>query len=145
MNISMDLIIGAGVTGLSYANFTNNDYSIIEKESEVGGYLQTIKKNGFVWDYSGHFFHFRNDKIKKFFFDRLNKDDILNIRKESKIKYKNKYVDFPFQKNIHQLDKHEFIDCLYDLFFKEEKKYSTFKEMVYANFGKSISNILSIF
>ena len=56
----MDLIIGAGISGLSYANFIENDFFIVEKESEPGGYCKTIKRNGFVWDYSGHFFHFRN-------------------------------------------------------------------------------------
>ena len=54
----MDLIIGAGVSGISYANFTKNDFIVIEKESELGGYCRTIKRNGYVWDYSGHFFHF---------------------------------------------------------------------------------------
>ena len=59
----MDLIIGAGVTGISYANFTTNNFLIIEKEKEVGGYCRTIKRNGFVWDYSGHFFHFQNPDV----------------------------------------------------------------------------------
>ena len=26
-------------------------------------------------------------------------------------------IDFPFQKNIHQLPQADFIDCLYDLYF----------------------------
>ena len=56
----MDLIIGAGISGLSYANFIENDFFIVEKESEPGGYCKTIKRNGFVWDYSGHFFHFQH-------------------------------------------------------------------------------------
>ena len=62
----MDLIIGAGITGLSYALFSpNKEYLIVEKETEIGGYCRTIKRNGFVWDYSGHFFHFNDDKIKE--------------------------------------------------------------------------------
>lgn len=56
----MDLIIGAGVSGLSYANFCGHeDYLIVDKDAEIGGYCKTIKKNGFVWDYSGHFFSFQ--------------------------------------------------------------------------------------
>ena len=48
-------------------------------------------------------------------------------------------MDFPFQANIHQLEKQEFIDCLYDLFNKEEKdKYDNFLDMLYGKFGKSI-------
>ena len=62
----MDLIIGAGVTGISYANFTKNDFQIVEKENEVGGYCRTIKRNGFVWDCSGHFFHFQHPEIEEY-------------------------------------------------------------------------------
>ena len=34
----MDIIIGGGVTGISYAAFTSNPYMLIEKEKECGGY-----------------------------------------------------------------------------------------------------------
>ena len=65
----MDLIVGAGITGLSYAMFKgNNDYIIVEKESEIGGYCRTIKHNGFVWDFSGHFFHFQDPFFYGLFF-----------------------------------------------------------------------------
>ena len=42
----MDLIIGAGITGLSYAAYSNNDYMIIEKEHEIGGNCRTIHQDG---------------------------------------------------------------------------------------------------
>ena len=52
----MDIIIGGGITGMSYALFKgDNDYLIIEKEKEIGGYCRTTKRNGFVWDYSGQY------------------------------------------------------------------------------------------
>lgn len=135
----MDLIIGAGVTGISYANFTNNDFLIIEKEKEVGGYCRTIKRNGFVWDYSGHFFHFQNPEIEKYVCKNIDPSLLLKVEKHTQIYYKGKYVDFPFQKNIHQLDKEELVDCLYNLFIPYNGEVSSFKEMVYANYGKSIA------
>ena len=47
----MDIILGAGITGLSYAMFKpTNDYLILEKENEIGGYCRTTHRNGFVWD-----------------------------------------------------------------------------------------------
>ena len=49
------LIIGAGISGLTFANYADGDYLIIEKEKEVGGYCRTIKKKDYVWDYAGHF------------------------------------------------------------------------------------------
>lgn len=135
----MDLIIGAGVTGISYANFTKNDFQIVEKENEVGGYCRTIKRNGFVWDCSGHFFHFQHPEIEEYVCRNIDTKLLLHVAKHTQIYYKGKYIDFPFQKNIHQLDKDEFIDCLYDLFAPWQGEVTSFKEMVYANLGKSIA------
>lgn len=133
------LIIGAGISGLTFANYCDGDYLICEKENEVGGYCRTIKRNGYVWDYAGHFFHFKTEEFKKRFLDKMNKDDIVYNDKCTKILYKDNFIDFPFQTNIHQLEKEEFIDCLYDLFNKEEKeKYDSFLDMLYGKFGKSI-------
>lgn len=135
----MDLIVGAGMSGIAYATFTNNNYLMIDKDIEIGGYCKTIKRNGYVWDYSGHFFHFRNNDIKELVCRHIDPKNLQKVQKITKIYYKDKYIDFPFQTNIHQLEKQEFIDCLYDLFNTENIEVKTFKDMVYANLGKSIS------
>lgn len=133
------LIIGGGISGLTFANYVD-DYLIIEKENEVGGYCRTIRRNRYVWDYAGHFFHFKTNEFKKKFLDKMNKKDIIYNNKCTKILYKGKFIDFPFQMNIHELEKEEFIDCLYDLFNKVEKeKYNNFLDMLYGKFGKSIT------
>lgn len=132
------LIIGAGISGLTFANYVD-DYLIVEKEDEVGGYCRTIKKKDYVWDYAGHFFHFKTEEFKNKFLDVIPREDIIVQDKCTKILYKNRLIDYPFQTNIHQLNKEEFIDCLYDLFNKEEKdEYDNFLDMLYGKFGKSI-------
>lgn len=136
----MDLIIGAGISGLSYAAATKNDYLIIEKENKIGGYCKTIYSGDYVWDYSGHFFHFQREAIKDYVMSRLSEEEMLKVHKFTQIYYKGLHVDFPFQMNIHQLDKEEFIDCLYDLFtIDDNAEINSFKSMLYAKFGKSIA------
>lgn len=133
------LIIGAGISGLTFANYADGDYLIIEKEDEVGGYCRTIRKKDYVWDYAGHFFHFSTDEFRKKFIDSVDAADIKYKDKNTKIIYKDALIDYPFQTNIHELDKEEFIDCLYDLFHREEKEdYDNFLDMLYGKFGKSI-------
>lgn len=133
------LIIGAGISGLTFANYCKGDYLIVEKESEVGGYCRTIKEKDYVWDYAGHFFHFNTEEFKTKFLKQMPEEDIIYNDKCTKIVHGDKFIDFPFQTNIHQLDKQEFIDCLYDLFNKEEKEnYDNFLDMLYGKFGKSI-------
>lgn len=136
----MDLIIGAGITGLSYAAYTKNDYLIVEKDSTPGGYCRTIKQDGFVWDYSGHFFHFQDEEIKSDVMGNIPEEHILSVTKHTQIKYKESMIDYPFQKNIHQLPKDEFIDCLYDLFRNTHTSEATFKQMLFKKFGESIAN-----
>lgn len=135
----MDIIIGAGVTGISYAVFTSNDYLLLEQETEIGGYCRTIKQDGFVWDYAGHFFHFRHPELEKLVCQNIDPRTLHRVEKHTQILYKDRYIDFPFQKNIHQLEKEEFIDCLYDLFTTDTQNISTFKGMIYRNLGKSIA------
>lgn len=136
----MDLIIGGGISGLSYAAFTEGEYRILERESELGGYCRTIKQDGFTWDFSGHFFHFKDSEIKAFVLKNIDLSTLRTVTKQTQIYYNGIYIDFPFQKNIHQLPKEEFIDCLYDLFKEKKKSYgNSFKEMVRHNLGDSIA------
>lgn len=140
-NSITNLIIGAGLSGLSYAYFSNNqDYLIVEKESEPGGYCRTVKNPEYVWDFAGHFYHFKRNKYKALFESLVEPDQIIHQTKNTKIFYKNQLIDYPFQTNIHQLPKEDFIDCLYDLFTKDaDADYHDFLEMLYAKFGKSIT------
>ena len=94
------LIVGGGVTGLAFANFIKNeDWLIAESAHEVGGYCRSIHQDGFVWDYSGHFFHFNRDWVRNLFLDKMKDVEICTIRKKSSIFYNDRRIDFPFQKN----------------------------------------------
>lgn len=133
------LILGGGITGISFANFYKGDFLILEKESELGGYCRTTLVGDYVWDYSGHFFHFRDSEIEKFITKNIT-CKIHKVKKKSKIFYKSKFIDFPFQSNIHQLDKDEFIECLVDLFNAKEISVDNFEDLSNSIFGQSISN-----
>jgi protoporphyrinogen oxidase len=152
------LIVGAGITGLAtaaaLAERGDDDYLILEADSEIGGYCKTVKKEGFVWDYSGHFFHFKHPEIEAWLRERMVGQEIRKVEKKSFIEFKGRLVDFPFQKNIHQLPHEDFVDCLYDLYFARAPKEllgkaaeipapdatdESFKGMLYARFGRAIA------
>jgi protoporphyrinogen oxidase len=144
------LIIGAGVTGLATAaalsDRSDTDYLVLEADGEIGGWCKTVKKEGFVWDYSGHFFHFKHPDIEKWLRDRMPGQEIRVVEKKSFIAFGGGHVDFPFQKNIHQLPQADFIECLYDLYFARSSDVKrdapaperNFLEMLQARFGKGI-------
>ncbi len=134
------VVIGAGVSGLSFANWVDSDdWLVLERDDSIGGYCKTIKQDGFVWDYSGHFFHFKHKDIEAYLVERMGGQEVRVVNKVSRIYHNGRMVDFPFQKNIHQLEKSEFIDCLHDLYFKPDRTPTSFKDMLYVKFGGAIA------
>ena len=135
-----NLIIGGGISGLTAAYYLKKDFLIVEKEQELGGYCRTIHNPNYVWDYAGHFYHFKTEQMKQLFLSLVEEDEIITQTKVTKIYYKGKLIDYPFQSNIHQLEKNELLECVYDLFFKEEKEtYDSFLDMLYGKFGGAIT------
>lgn len=147
------LVIGAGISGLSFttsilhhakeSGAPEPSILILEADKEPGGYCKTIKQDGFVWDYSGHFFHFKHPEIEAWLLERMDKSQVRRVEKRSFIYTGGTVMDFPFQKNIHQLPKSDFIDCLVELYFKDEnypeEGNPSFQKMLYQKFGKGIA------
>lgn len=140
MEQTRTLIVGAGISGLACADrLGDEDYLIVEAEDEMGGYCRTVKCDGFVWDYSGHFFHFRHPEIEEELVGRMD-GRVLRIERDSRIWYADRFIDFPFQKNIHQLAKAEYEECVRDLKDRPaEHETANFKEMLYARYGRGIA------
>ena len=136
------LIVGAGISGLAYADRLgrSEDLLVLEADREIGGYCKTQVQDGFTWDYSGHFFHFKHPDIERDLVSRMTGQKILSIVKDSRIRWGEGWIDFPFQKNIHQLPREEFLECLVDLRFRDKAaRPASFRDMLYAKFGKGIA------
>ncbi len=141
------LIVGAGISGLASAAAIGkgSNLLILERDSDIGGYCKTVKQAGFTWDYSGHFFHFRQPAIEAWLRARMPGQTVRTVQKNSVIAYGGHTIDFPFQKNIHQLPKDELIECLHDLYFarapgQPPQAETNFKEMLYARYGRGIAD-----
>ena len=102
-----NLILGAGLSGISFAYFSKDrdDYLVLEKTPNYGGYCQTFHVEDYVWDYAGHFYHFETEELKNLFLTLVEEEEKIEREKNAKIYYKEKLIDFPFQMNIHQLNK----------------------------------------
>lgn len=145
------LIVGAGISGLATAaalsdkhDNADDDYLIVEATDSIGGYCKTIHRDGFVWDYSGHFFHFKHPEIETWLRARMGTQQVRTVQKRSFVSYAGRQIDFPFQKNIHQLPQDELIECIHDLYFARHSDVApppenNFKEMLYARFGRAIA------
>jgi protoporphyrinogen oxidase len=146
------LVIGAGMSGLGFTAWLRAEAGarqrplpevlVLEADDEPGGYCKTVVKDGFTWDYSGHFFHFKHKDIEAWLRARMD-GEVHTVAKSSTIRVAGVDVDFPFQKNIHQLPRDKFVECLVDLYFRDEDSPGgapgSFKEMLYRRFGKGIA------
>jgi protoporphyrinogen oxidase len=140
------VIIGAGVSGLSFANWWRErhpgaDVVVLEAEAQPGGYCRTVVQDGFVWDYSGHFFHFRDREIEAWLRARMPGQEVRTVVRKSAIRCAGRDIDFPFQKHIHQLPLDDFLDCLVELYFRPagDAPPRSFGEMLTRRFGKGIT------
>jgi protoporphyrinogen oxidase len=138
------VVIGAGVSGLGFANWwrerrPGDPVVVLEGEAEPGGYCRTVVQAGFVWDYSGHFFHFKHPEIEAWLRARMPGQEVRTVERVAKIRYAGRDIDFPFQKHIHQLPLDEFLECLTELYFRPEGPAASFGEMLYRRLGRGIT------
>ena len=134
------LVIGAGISGLTFAKYLDDpsECIILEKNCKIGGYCQTNTSQGFIWDYAGHFFHFKTKEFRDLFLKYISENERVYNIKNTKIYLKGKHIDYPFQTHIQQLDKDDLIDCIYGLFNHEQLEQKDFLSMLYANYGQGI-------
>ena len=56
----MNVIIGAGISGLSAGQALQGDFVILEKSSALGGLSGQYRAGGLAFDHGGHYFHFQD-------------------------------------------------------------------------------------
>ncbi len=132
------VILGAGLTGLSLGYFLNKNTIILEKDNEIGGLCRTFKKGNFSYDVGAHII-FSNDKeILKFMIDILD-SNIQKLYRNSKIFFKGKYLQYPFENDLSALDKEDTFYCLYHYLENNYPSPKNFKEWIFSTFGKGLA------
>jgi protoporphyrinogen oxidase len=141
------VVIGAGVSGLGFANWWRDRHPgaalvVLEGEAEPGGYCRTVVQDGFVWDYSGHFFHFKDPAIEAWLRARMPGQDVRTVVRRAVIRYAGRDIDFPFQTHIHQLPHDDFLECLVELYFRPsgDGPPRSFGDMLVRRLGKGITD-----
>lgn len=131
------IIIGAGITGLTVAErLCDNNYLVIEKENHIGGYCSSIKNGEYVWDYAGHFFHFKDKDELELFNKKFSTSEYIKVKKNTKIVYKGKMITYPFQNNLQELEESEYKECILGIKNRVKKQeYNSFLDMLYSRYG----------
>lgn len=93
------IILGGGLTGLS-AGYTLTSaglpVKVYEGDTAVGGLSKTIERNGFRFDLGGHRF-FTNDAAVDVLVRDLMGQEMVSVRRTSKIYLRDQYFDYPLR------------------------------------------------
>jgi len=97
------IILGAGLAGLGAAYTLSNlssssatDILVIEADKTVGGLAKTVNYCGFSFDLGGHRFKTDNKKTEHLV-RQLMKDELIVVRRSSKILLRDRYFDYPLK------------------------------------------------
>ena len=93
------VVLGAGLAGLSAAyvlSRAGRSVTVIERDVSVGGLARTLEHNGYRFDIGGHRFKTDNPDIERLV-RRLLGDELLRVRRSSKILLRGKYFDYPLR------------------------------------------------
>ena len=142
-------ILGAGLSGLTLGYLLDkigSDFEVLERETECGGLMRTLREAGFSFDYGGsHIIFSKNKEVLDFMLSLLGNNRVKNKR-NTKIFYKGCQIKYPFENGLADLPKKENFECLYsfiqNLISKEKgesRKPNNLKEWFYYTFGKGIS------
>ena len=133
-------IFGGGLAGLTIAAHLEQDCEVLEKESRGGGHCQTVQEQGFTYDAGGpHIIFSRNQEMVDYMVGLLG-DNVHRARRNSKVFYKGRYVKYPFENGLFDLDPQDRFECLYHYIKNDYPPPKTnFKEWLYHHFGKGLA------
>lgn len=134
-------ILGAGLTGLELGrrlHLMGKDFTIFEKESQLGGLARTFRTGIYSWDLGVHAMYSK-DKIITGYYDSLP----IHIQRHTrnvKIRHGDSLISYPFENAISELPLRDRWECVRGYLTSHRKeKYSSLEDWIVNRLGYGIS------
>lgn len=134
----MITIVGAGLAGLSAAYHLKKPYTLLERETQVGGLCRSININGYTFDYAPHILFTRNPYTRDLF-KKLLGDNLETHTRRAYIYMKETYVKYPFEANLYPLPEKIKKECIQGVQNKPDFEPTNFKEWIQTTMGHGIA------
>ena len=136
-------VLGAGVSGLSVARLLKDkghDVTVFEKESAVGGLARSRFVNGVLYDpHGGHILNSKHPEVMEWAFSILPKEKWQYTVRNAKIFMNGKYISYPFELSLCELDIDDATDCVHDFILAQSgEEPDNFRDWLVWNFGRAI-------
>ena len=137
-NLKMITIVGAGLAGLSAAYHLNKEYTVLERDSKVGGLCQSTNLDGYIFDYAPHILFTRNSYTKTLFHNLLG-DNLHTQNRQAYIYMNDTYVKYPFEANLYPLPEDIKEECIQGVIDKPTTEPTNFYEWIQTTMGPGIA------
>ncbi|MGL4913060.1 MAG: protoporphyrinogen/coproporphyrinogen oxidase [Romboutsia sp.] len=133
-----NLILGAGISGISAANVLDKGETIVfEKENYYGGLCHSFEIQGFRFDTAIHLSFTQNEDVRKYF-------DKTNYYTHKPIAYNfadDIWLKHPVENNLFNLKNQEKINCIKSFVEKPQiENISNYKDWLISTYGEYIFN-----
>ena len=109
-------ILGAGITGLSIARLLDPEnfrVTVLERAARSGGLCQSSVIDGFTCDHAGGHILFSKDKpTLDWMLDHVGRDNINTKDRNTRIRWHDRWVPYPFENGVGALTPEAKFDCL---------------------------------
>ncbi len=144
------VILGGGLTGVTLLRLLKEqgeDVLVLEQSSRPGGLCRSISANGFTFDMGGSHIIFSRDTEVLSFMHKVLGNNRGERDRDTKVRFKDRYVRYPFENGLSDLSKEDCFTCLNE-FIKnriaiekgEVKDPKNFHDWILYTFGKGIGD-----
>lgn len=132
-------ILGGGLTGLVAAGQMEHSCEVLEADERIGGHCRSLVEKGYTFDLGGpHILFSRDEAILGDMLAELE-GNLHRGRRANKVFYKGRFVKYPFENGLFDLEPQDRFECLRDYLFNAHPAPTDFREWLLANFGTGIA------
>ncbi len=133
-------VLGGGLAGLTVAAQLPGVTEVLERDDRPGGHLLSVSEQGFTYDAGGpHIMFSRNRQTLDYMVSLLD-GNVRTERRNNKVFFKGRYVKYPFENGLGDLEPQDRFDCLYHYLHNESPVPTNFKEWMYHTFGSGLTD-----
>lgn len=137
-------VLGAGVSGLTAARILHDqgcEVTVFEKNLTPGGLARSRFTEGFLYDpHGGHILNSKRPEVMEWVFSILPKENWQYTKRNAKIYFNGKFISYPFELSLCELDTDDAVDCVYDFILaQQDAEPANFRDWLIWNFGAGIA------